>query len=76
MWLGLLVRKQEISEKITPKSVKTSQFYRTPLCAQMSVSADKRVHVMRKCCVIIKGPFSLIFISVFFKWRRLAKEGE
>lgn len=76
MWLGLLLRKQEKSEKTILKNVKTSQFYRAPLCAQMSVSADKRAHVMRKCCVIIKGPFSLIFISVFFKCWSLARGGE
>lgn len=61
--MGLLVRKQEISEKTMLKNVKTSQFYRAPLCAQMSVSADKRVHMIRKCSVIIKGPFSLTLIS-------------
>lgn len=41
MGLGLLLRKQEISEKTVRKNVKNSQFYKAPLGAQMSVSTDK-----------------------------------
>lgn len=42
MWLGLLVRKQEIREKTVLKNVKNSQFYRAALCAQMSACTDKK----------------------------------
>lgn len=41
MGLGLLLRKQEISEKTVLKNVKNSQFYKAPLGAQMSESTDK-----------------------------------
>jgi len=66
MWLGLLVRKQEISEKTILKNVKTSQFYRAPLCAQMSVSADKKARDEKVLCHYHR-PFEAYFHFSFLQ---------